>query len=51
MVKIQFWECEVPLHCHYSQVHSEPKGVVPIKVLSIGPKRSFLKLSELDKNT
>ena len=28
MVKLQFWrstECRVPLHCHYSQLNSDPE--------------------------
>ena len=44
LVKLQFWsfvEWGVLLHCHYSQVHSDPGVVVPVRVLSMSQIELF----------
>ena len=35
---LEFDQCEVPFHHHYSQVNSESDFVLPVKVLSIVKK-------------
>ena len=46
MVRLQsgsFGKCEVPLHCHYSQVHSDREVIVTVRVLSVeGIKEKYL---------
>ena len=37
---VRLWECEVPLHCHCSQV-LWPRMVAPERVLSIDQKELF----------